>query len=108
MRLSLASDPAEINSPLPGVKFEAPDAAPIEAQVQLLLRMSQSVTSLEFSASPSPHVSQELDPAGAGPNPVAGKISPARQAGLLAAAALQIFPPSRSSALLRQLAKRSR
>jgi len=57
MRLSLASDPAEINSPLPGVKFEAPAAAPIEARVQLLLRMSESVTSLGFSASPSPHVS---------------------------------------------------
>jgi hypothetical protein len=35
------------------------------------------------------------------PQPVGEKISPAGQTGLLAAAALQIFPPLRSSALLR-------
>ena len=76
MRLSVASDPAEINSPLPRVKFEAPDAAPIDARVQLLPCMSQSVTSLGFSAGPFLHVSRELEPAGAAPNPGAGKISP--------------------------------
>ena len=54
---------------------------------------------------PSLHVSlsaRDRDPA---LNPVSAKISPAGQAGLLAAAALQIFAPPGPSAMLRPLAR---
>jgi hypothetical protein len=83
--------------------FQPPYRA-IQNSLPVLCAYATLSLSPEFFV-PSLHVSLSARDRGPALNPVSAKISPAGQAGLLAAAALQILAPSGPSAMLRPLAR---